>query len=103
MTYKSCIEKLEFLLNSFYLDYEDDDSFRSVKNDDENDQSIRMNQSVKANQSLQDENSELEISENSDREENLTETTSSAESFTEVQSVRENFISLPADSLHSEG
>jgi hypothetical protein len=37
MTYKSSVEKSEFLLDSFYLDYEDDDSFRSIKNDDDDD------------------------------------------------------------------
>ncbi len=94
MTYKNSVEKSELLLDSLYLDYEDDDSFQSIKNDDEIDQSVRKNQS------LQDENSESENSENSDhQEENLIETISPADSLTEVQSVRENLISSSADSF----
>jgi hypothetical protein len=37
MTYKNSVEKSEILLDSLYLDYEDDDSFQSIKNDDEDD------------------------------------------------------------------
>jgi hypothetical protein len=42
MTYKSLVEKSELLLDSFYLRYENDDSFQSVRND-EDDQSVRKN------------------------------------------------------------
>jgi hypothetical protein len=56
ITYKNSVEKSKLLLDSFYLDYEDDDSFQSIKNDDE------IDQSVKKNQSLQDENSDSENS-----------------------------------------
>jgi hypothetical protein len=102
MTYKSSVEKSEFLLDSLYLDYEDDDSFRSVKNDDEDDQSVRVDQSMKErNENARDENSESENSKNSDQEENLFETISSADSLTEVQSVRKNLISSPTDSSQS--
>jgi hypothetical protein len=104
MTYKSFVEKSEFLLDSFYLEYENDDSFRSVK--DENDQSVKTDQSVRvrdessADKNSEDENSDSENSEDSNhQEENLIETFSSAESFTEVQSVRGNLTSSPTDSL----
>jgi hypothetical protein len=96
MTYKSPVEKSELLLDSLYLEYENDDSFRSVRDEDD--------QSVRKNHSLQDENSESENSdsENSEdsnhQEENLIEIISSAESFTEMQSVRRNLISSSADS-----
>jgi hypothetical protein len=59
---------------------------------------VRIDQSVRENQSLQDENSESENSENSDQEENLIETVSSTDSLTEVQSVEKNLISSSADS-----
>jgi hypothetical protein len=94
MTYKNFVEKSELLLDSLYLDYEDDDSFQSVRNDDEDDQSVRVDQSVRER-----ENSDSENSENSDhQEENLIEIDSSADSFTEMQSVGGNLISSPADS-----
>jgi hypothetical protein len=107
MTYKSSVEKSELLLDSLYLRYENDDSFRSVR-DEEDDQSMRIDQSVRENHSLQDENSEDENSEsenskNSNQEDNLIETSSSAESFTEVQSVRGNLTPPPADSSQSVG
>jgi hypothetical protein len=35
MTYKSSVEKSELLLDSFYLRYEDDDSFRSVRDEED--------------------------------------------------------------------
>jgi hypothetical protein len=41
MTYKNPVEKSELLLNSFYLRYENDDSFQSVRDDDD-DQSVRI-------------------------------------------------------------
>jgi hypothetical protein len=99
MTYKSSVEKSELLLDSFYLGYEDDDSFRSVR-DDEDDQSVRVDQSVrKRDENSEGENSYSENSEDSDhQEENLIETASSAESLTEVQSVRRNLILSSADS-----
>ncbi len=56
MTYKNLVEKSKLLLDSLYLDYEDDDSFRLIKNDNEDDQLMRIDQSVKA----RDENSESE-------------------------------------------
>jgi hypothetical protein len=94
MTYKSSVEKSELLLDSFYLRYKNDDSFRSVRNED--DQSVRIDQSMKKRQ-----NSESENSENSNQEDNLTETLSSAESPTEVQPVKGNLTSPPADSSQS--
>jgi hypothetical protein len=45
MMYKSSVEKSELLLDSFYLRYEDDDLFRSIKNKD--DQSVKIDQSMK--------------------------------------------------------
>jgi hypothetical protein len=97
MTYKSPVEKSELLLDSLYLRYEDDDSFRSVR--DEDDQSVKVDQSVRKNQSLQGENSDSENSEDSDhQEENLTETAPPAESPTEVQPVGGNLTPPPADS-----
>ncbi len=102
MTYKSLVEKSELLLDSFYLEYENDDLFSSVKNDDKDDQSVKIDQSVrKRDENSEDENSDSENSENSDQEDNLTETLSSTESLTEVQSVRRNLISSPADSSQS--
>jgi hypothetical protein len=105
MTYKNSVEKSELLLDLFYLRYENDDSFRSVKND-EDDQLMKIDQSMKENYSLQDKNSESENSDsenskNSNQEENLIEIVLSAESFTEVQSVRRNLISLSTDSSQS--
>jgi hypothetical protein len=65
MTYKNSVEKSELLLDSFYLRYENDDPFRSVRDDDDDDdQSVRIDQSVKER-----ENSDSENSENSDQEE----------------------------------
>jgi hypothetical protein len=108
MTYKSLVEKSEFLLDSFYLDYEDDDSFRSIKDDDEDDQSMRVDQSVKKrdqnpeDENSEDENSDSENSKDSNHhEDNLIETISSADSFTEMQSVRGNLISSSTDSSQS--
>jgi hypothetical protein len=108
MTYKNSVEKSEFLLDSSYLSYEENDLFRSVK-DDEDDQSIKIDQSVRENHSLQDENSEDENSdsENSEdlnhQEENLIETVSSADSFTEItprnDSVRSGFCHLEIKSM----
>jgi hypothetical protein len=101
MTYKSSVEKSKFLVDSFYLEYENDDSFRSVRN--ENDQSVRIDQSVrKRDENSEDENSDSENSENSNhQEDNLIETASFAESFTEMQSVKENLISSSTDSSQS--
>jgi hypothetical protein len=103
MTYKSSVERSEFLLDSFYLEYENDDSFRSVRN--ENDQSVRIDQSVRErDENSEDENSDSENSENSNhQEDNLIETVSSAESLTEVQSVKGNLISSSTDSSQSVG
>jgi hypothetical protein len=112
MTYKSSVEKSESLLDSLYLRYKNDDSFRSVKDDDENDQSVRVDKSMKKrdqssedknseDENSEDENSELENSENSDQKENLIETVSSAESLTEMQLVKRNLISSSADSSQS--
>jgi hypothetical protein len=88
MTYKNSVEKSELLLDSFYLRYENDDSFQSVRDDDD-DQSVRV----------RDENSDSENSNH--QEEILIEIISSAESLTEVQSVRRNLISSSADSSQS--
>ncbi len=61
ITYKNLVEKSKLLLDSLYLRYENDDSFRSVK-DDEDDQSMRIDQSVrKRDENSADENSEDEI------------------------------------------
>jgi hypothetical protein len=101
MTYKSPVEKSELLLHSFYLGYENDDPFRSVRNDDEDDQSVRVDQSVrKRNEIAEGENSD---SENSDQEEYLIETVPPADSLTEVQSVAGNLIPPPADSSQPVG
>jgi hypothetical protein len=94
MTYKNPVEKSELLLDSLYLGYENDDSFQSVKDDYEDDQSVKVNQSVEKRENSDSENSDHQ-------EENLIETISSADSLTEVQSVRENLISSPADSSQS--
>ncbi len=99
MTYKSFVEKSEFLLDSLYLEYKNDDLFWSVKNED--DQLIKIDQSVKENQSLQDENSESENSKNSDQEDDLSEIILSADSVIEMQSVRENLILSSTDSSQS--
>jgi hypothetical protein len=64
MTYKSSVEKSELLLDSFYLGYENDDSFRSIRN--EIDQSVRMRDENSADENSEDENSESENSENSE-------------------------------------
>jgi type IV secretory pathway VirB10-like protein len=103
MTYKSSVEKSELLLDSLYLEYENDDSFRSVK--DENDQSVRTDQSVKmrdessADENSEDENSDSENSEDSNHQkDNLTETPPSAASLIEMQPVRGNLTPPPADS-----
>jgi hypothetical protein len=108
MTYKSSVEKSEFLLDSFYLEYEDDDPFRPVR--DENDQSVRIDQSVRvrdessADENSEGENSDSENSEDSDhQEENLTETAPPAESPTEVQPVGGNLTPPPADSSQPVG
>jgi hypothetical protein len=83
MTYKNSVEKSKLLLDSLYLDYENDDSFQSIKNDDEDDQSVRIDRSVRKR-----ENPDSENSENSDHQkENLIETISSTDSLTEMQSV----------------
>jgi hypothetical protein len=105
MTYKNFVEKSELLLDSFYLDYENDDSFQSVRDDDEDDQSVEVDQSVRVDQSVGErENFDSENSENSDhQEEDLTEIVSSADSLTEVQSVRGNLISSSADSSQPVG
>jgi hypothetical protein len=94
MTYKNSVEKSELLLDSFYLDYENDDSFQSVRDDDEDDQSVRVNQSVEERENSDSENFDHQ-------EENLIETISSAESLTEMQSVRRNLTSSSADSSQS--
>jgi hypothetical protein len=103
-TYKSSVEKSEFLLDSFYLRYENDDSFRSVRNDDEDDQSVKINQLMRMqdqnskDENSEDENSDSENSKDSNhQEDNLIETLSSAESLTEMQSVRENLTLLSTD------
>jgi hypothetical protein len=103
MTYKSSVEKSELLLDSFYLGYEDDDSFRSIRNEDDQsvriDQSVRMRDESSADENSEGENSDSENSEDSDhQEENIIETFPPAESLTEVQSVGENLIPPPADS-----
>jgi hypothetical protein len=56
ITYKNPVEKSEFLLDSFYLDYENDDSFQSVRDDDEDDQSVRIDQSVRERENSDSEN-----------------------------------------------
>jgi hypothetical protein len=95
MTYKNLVEKSELLLDSSYLRYEENDLFRSIR--DEDDQSVKIDQSVKER-----ENSDSENSENSDhQEENLTEIASSADSLTEMQSMRRNLTSSSADSSQS--
>jgi acetyl/propionyl-CoA carboxylase alpha subunit len=95
MTYKNLVEKLKLLLDLFYLRYKHDVSFQSVR-DDDNDQSVTVDQSVRER-----ENSDSKNSKNSGQEQNLIETVSSADSLTEVQSVRRNLISSPADSSQS--
>jgi hypothetical protein len=87
MTYKNLVEKSELLLDSSYLRYEENNLFRSVR--DEDDQSVRIDQSVRKR-----ENSD---SENSNHQDDLIESISSADSLTEMQSVRENLISSSAD------
>jgi hypothetical protein len=96
MTYKNSVEKSELLLDSLYLDYEDDDSFQSVRDDDKDNQSMRVDQSTRER-----ENSDSENSKNSNHQDDLIESISSAESLTETQSVRENLISSSADSSQS--
>jgi type IV secretory pathway VirB10-like protein len=94
MTYKNPVEKSELLLDLSYLGYENDDPFQPVKNDDEDDQSVKIDQSMRER-----ENSDSENSENSDhQEENLTETAPPADSPTEVQPVGGNLTPPPADS-----
>jgi hypothetical protein len=104
MTYKSSVEKSELLLDSFYLEYEKDDPFQPIRNED--DQSVRIDQLMRIrDENSEGENSELENSENSEnsedshhQEENLTETAPPAESPTEVQSVGGNLTPSSADS-----
>jgi hypothetical protein len=91
MTYKNSVEKSELLLDSLYLRYEEDDSFQSVRDDDEDDQSVKIDQSVTKRENSNSENSDHQ-------EENLIEITPSVDSLTEMQSVRENLTSSPADS-----
>jgi hypothetical protein len=90
MTYKNPVEKSELLLDSPYLDYENDDTFQPVRDDDEDDHSVKKR-----------ENSD---SENSDhQEENLTKIAPPADSPTEVQPVGENLTPPPADSSQPVG
>jgi hypothetical protein len=91
MTYKNFVEKSELLLDSSYLRYEENNLFRSIR--DEDDQSVRVDQSVRER-----ENSD---SENSDHQDDLIESISSADSLTEMQSVKRNLISSSADSSQS--
>jgi hypothetical protein len=91
MTYKNLVEKSELLLDSSYLRYEENDLFRSIR--DEDDQSVRIDQSVRKR-----ENSD---SKNSNHQDDLIESTSSADSLTEMQSVRKNLISSSAESSQS--
>jgi hypothetical protein len=58
MTYKNFVEKSKLLLDSLYLRYKNNDSFRSVKNDDDNnDQLVRIDQSVKKRKNSDSKNS----------------------------------------------
>ncbi len=56
MTYKNLVEKSKLLLDSSYLKYEENDFFRSIRNED--DQSVRIDQSVKERENFDSENSE---------------------------------------------
>jgi hypothetical protein len=89
--YKNLVDKSQLLLDSFYLGYEEENSFQSIR--DEDNQSVRIDQSVR----MRDENTGLENSENSDQDD-LTEITSSAESLTEMQLVGGNLTLPQADS-----